>query len=48
LLKRNEGRNLLAPVCALFCLPRVPQQLRQLGDVGGDASRLILGEQARR
>jgi len=48
LLKRNEGRNLLAPVCALFCLPRVPQQLRQLGDVGCDAPGFVFGEQTGR
>ena len=28
--------------------PRLPQPLRQLGDVGGDAPRLVAGEQLRR
>jgi hypothetical protein len=28
--------------------PRLPQQLRQLGDVGGDAPGLVAGEQLRR
>ena len=28
--------------------PRLPQQLRQLGDVGGDAPGVVAGEEVRR
>jgi hypothetical protein len=31
-----------------WCPPSLPQKVRQLGDIGGDAPGLVAGEQVRR